>query len=127
MDDLPEELRAAVTDQAEARVRMDIQGYARYLTPEAIDTLRASFPGVPPRVSRWEIDGQDARGQDFAVDVRYLSRDDSFVVRSRWRKQAGDWKIVHAERLWVEGERRPGLLSRLAGSLLRFVGGLRRR
>ncbi len=127
MADIPEELRTAVTDQADARVRMDIQGYARYLTPEAIDSLRASFPGVPPRVSRWEIDGQEALGQDFAVDVRYFSRDDSFVVRSRWRQQNGEWRIVHAERLWAAGERRPGFLSRLAGSLLRLVAGRRRR
>jgi len=127
MPDIPEELRAAVTDQAEARVRMDIQGYSRYLTPEAIDTLRASFPGVPPRVSRWEIDGQDARGQDFAVDVRYFSRDDSFVVRSRWRQQKGEWRIVHAERLWASASGGPGFLSRLTGSLLRLAAGRRRR
>ena len=127
MPDIPENLRTAVTDQAKARVRRDIQGYPKYLTPEAIDTLRASFPGVPPRVSRWEIDWQYARGQGYAVDVRYFARDDSFVVRSRWRKQVGEWRIVHAERLWAEGERRPGLLSRLAGSLLRLAGGRRRR
>ena len=48
MPDLPPDLATSVNDQAKARVEMSIQGYAKYLTPEAIDTLRASFPGMPP-------------------------------------------------------------------------------
>ena len=115
----PEELLAAVQDQAEARVRADIQGYAKYLTPEAVDSLRASFPGRPPRVAAHEIEKHEPRGADHVFDIRYSARDESFVVRSRWRKQDDGWMVVHAERIWAEGDRRPGFVSRLAARLLR--------
>lgn len=127
MPELPADLQQAVSDQAQARVDMSIQGYAKYLTPEAIDSLRASFPGVPPRVNRFEIDGVDAAGSDYVVNMRYFSREDSFVVRSRWRKQGEAWMVAHAERLWREGDKRPGFFSRLAGSVLRLFAGRRRR
>ena len=120
MPDLPEDLNAAITDQADARVRADIQTYAKYLTPEAIDSLRASFPGIPPRVTRYEIASVESRGAEYVCHVRYSARDDSFVVRSRWRREGESWVVAHAERLWAEGEKRPGLLSRLAGSVLRL-------
>ncbi|MEE8347906.1 MAG: hypothetical protein V3S20_11210 [Dehalococcoidia bacterium] len=119
MPEPPEELLAAVQDQAEARVRADIQGYARYLTPEAIDSLRASFPGLPPRVAAYEIEKHASRGADYVFDVRYSARDESFVVRSRWRKLDEGWMVVHADRLWAESDRRPGIVSRLAARLLR--------
>lgn len=122
----PDALLAAVREQAEARVRMDVQGYARYLTPEAIDSLRASFPGLPPRVTALEIEKHEPRGADFIFDVRYSARDQSFVVRSRWRELSEGWRVVHAERLWAEGERRPGLLARLLASLLRALARRRR-
>ena len=117
MPDLPPDLEAAVRDQADARVAMNIQGYARYLTPEAVDSLRASFPGLPPRVSGYDIVSVSGNGSDYTVDVRYKIRDAGFVVRSRWRRPDGEWGVVHAERLWSEGEARPGLLSRIASSL----------
>jgi hypothetical protein len=126
MAELPEDLAAAVTEQAEARVAMNIQAYSKYLTPAAIDALRASFPGVPPRVSRFEIGTTEGGGSEYVVDLRYFVRDDPFVVRSRWRKEEAGWMVVHAERLWEEGEARPGLLSRLAGSVLRSLARLRR-
>jgi hypothetical protein len=126
MADLPEELEAAVNDQAGARVAMNVQGYAKYLTPAAVDSLRASFPGVPPRVSRYEIGATEGSGAEYVVNVRYFMRDDEFVVRSRWRKENGGWMVAHAERLWSEGEKRPGLVSRIAGSVLRTLAGLRR-
>ncbi|TET98483.1 MAG: hypothetical protein E3J29_03635 [Dehalococcoidia bacterium] len=126
MDEPPEELLAAVRDQAEARVRMDVQGVVKYLTPEAVDTLRASFPGVPPRVNAHEVVSHESRGVDHVFEVRYSARDTSFVVRSRWRKLEEGWMAVHAERLWAEGEKGPGVLSRLLGSLLRALGRLRR-
>jgi len=107
-------------------VAMDVRGYAEHLTPEAVDTLRASFPGLPPRVSRYEIDRVEG-GSDYTVDVRYFVRNDSFVVRSKWRRVEGGWKVVHAERLWAEGEKRPGLLSRIAGALLAPLARSRRR
>ncbi len=119
MPEPPEELLAAVQDQAEARVRADIQGYARYLTPEAIDSLRASFPGLPPRVAAYEIEKQEPRGANYVFDLRYSARDESFVVRSRWRKLDEGWMVVHADRLWAESDRRPGIVSRLAARLLR--------
>jgi len=106
---------------------MNVQGYAKHLSPAAVDSLRASFPGIPPRVSGYDIDGAEQTGSDYVVSVRYFVRDDSFVVRSRWHREADGWMVVHAERLWSEGEKRPGLLSRLAGSLLRGLSGLRRR
>jgi uncharacterized protein YgiB involved in biofilm formation len=118
MPDLPPDLDAAVRDQAEARAAMNIQGYAKYLTPEAVDTLRASFPGIPPRVSGYDISSVSGSGSDYTVEVRYKVRDAGFVVRSRWRRADGEWGVVHAERLWAEGEARPGLLSRIAASLL---------
>lgn len=118
MPDLPADLEAAVRDQANARVAMNIQGYARYLTPEAVDSLRASFPGVPPRVSGYDIASVSATGSDYTVDVRYNVRDTGFIVRSRWRRTDAGWGVVHAERLWEEGESRPGLLSRVAASIL---------
>jgi len=122
-----EELLAAVCDQAEARVRMDIQSYAKYLTPEATDTLRASFPGVPPRVAAYEIDGHESRGLDHVFDVRYSARDVSFVVRSRWRKLDGVWMVVHAEPArGGEADNGPDVISRLVGALLRALGRLRR-
>jgi len=124
---LPADLRQAITDQAQARIEMNIQGYAKYLTPEAIDTLRSSFPGIPPRVNRFEVDAVSGSGSEFTVGVRYYSRDDSFVVRSRWRKQGEGWLVVHAERLRAEGDKRPGLLSRLAASVLGPIARRRRR
>jgi hypothetical protein len=125
MAELPEDLAAAVNDQAEARVSMNVQGYAKYLTPAAVDSLRASFPGVPPRVSRYELGSTEGSGAEYVVNVRYFMRDDEFVVRSRWRKNGG-WLVAHAERLWAEGEKRPGFLSKIAGSIVRTIGGLRR-
>lgn len=119
-DDLPPDLLAAVNDQAAARVAMNVQGYAGYLTPAAIDSLRGSFRGLPPRVSGYEIVTQEALGADYVIDVRYSARSDSFVVRSRWTKQGERWMVADAERLWAEGESRPGLLSRLLASVLGF-------
>jgi hypothetical protein len=121
MPEPPQALLACVREQAEARVRMDVSGVARYLTPEAVESLRASFPGLPPRVNAYEIAEQDAKGSDFVFDIRYSARSESFVVRSRWRELAEGWRVVHAERLWAEGEKRPGLISRLLASILRAV------
>lgn len=126
MPDLPPDLEAAVRDQADARVAMDVQGYAKYLKPEAVDSLRASFPGVPPRVSGYEIASVSGGGSDYTVEVRYSVRDTGFVVRSRWRRMDDGWSVVHAERLWEEGEGRPGLFSRLFASVLRPLARLRR-
>ncbi len=127
MPDLPPDLEASVRDQSEARVAMNIQGYAKYLTPEAVDTLRASFPGLPPRVSGYEIASVSGSGSDYTVGVRYTVRDAGFIVRSRWRRTEGEWEVAHAERLWAEGEGKPGFLSRLAGSLLPPLMRARRR
>ncbi len=128
MPDLPPDLDAAVRDQADARVAMNIQGYAKYLSPEAVDTLRASFPGIPPRVSGYEIAAVSGGNADYTVEVRYHVRHaEAFIVRSRWRKSEGEWGVVHAERLWGEGEKRPGFLSRLAAALLRPLARLRNR
>ncbi len=121
MAEPPEELLAAVKDQAQARLRMDIQGVAKYLTPEAVDSLRASFPGFPPRVSDFNIAVPEPRGGDFVFDIRYSARDQSFVVRSRWRNLEEGWRVVHAERLWAEGEKQPGIISRILGLLLRAL------
>jgi hypothetical protein len=126
MAEPPEELLAAVREQAEARVRVDIQGVAKYLTPEAIESLRASFPGLPPRVNAYEIAGREPRGDDFVFEIRYSARDHSFVVRSRWRNLEEGWRVVHAERLWAEGDKRPGIISRILGSLLRPLARRRR-
>ena len=119
MAEPPEQLIAAVHDQAQARVRMDIRGYAKYLTPEATDSLRASFPGVPPRVTEYEIAKHEPSGVDHVFEVRYSARDQWFTVRSRWRELEEGWMVLHAERLWAEGESRPGMVSRLLGALLR--------
>ncbi len=126
MAEPPEELLAAVKDQAQARLRMDIRGVAKHLTPEAVDSLRASFSGLPPRVSDFNIAGREPRGAEFVCDIRYSARDQSFVVRSRWRNLEEGWRVVHAERLWAEGEKRPGIISRILGSLLRPLARLRR-
>ena len=127
MADLPEDLAAAVKDQAGARVAMNVQGFAKYLTPSAIDSLRASFPGVPPRVSRYEVGDTEGSGSEYTVYIRYFVRDDPFIVRSTWKKDGGSWMVAVAERLWDEGETRPGPLNKLAGSVIRWVAGLRRR
>ncbi len=121
MADPPEELLAAVDDQARARLRMDIQGVAKYLTPEAVDSLRASFPGLPPRVSDFDIAGSEPHGGDFVFDIRYSARDQWFVVRSRWRNLEEGWRVIHAERLWAEGDKRPGIISRILGLLARAL------
>jgi hypothetical protein len=126
MADLPEDLAAAVSDQAEARVAMDVQRFAKYLTPTAIDSLRASFPGVPPRVSRYEIADTSGGGSEYEVNVRYFVRDESFIVRSEWKKNGDDWMVAFAERLWAEDEKRPGPLNKMAGSVLRWLSSLRR-
>jgi hypothetical protein len=126
MAELPEDLAAAVNDQAQARVEMNVQGFAKYLTPQAIDSLRASFPGVPPRVSRYEIGETSGGGSEYEVRVRYFVRDDPFVVRSEWKKDGEGWMVAFAERLWDENEKRPGPLNRMAGSVLRWLASLRR-
>jgi hypothetical protein len=118
MPELPDELAAAVTEQAEARVAMDIRRYARFLTAGAIDSLRASTSGMPPRVSRYEIGDVSQSGAGYSVDVRYFVRDTAFVVRSRWRRRDGEWVVIHAERLWGEEEKRPAFLSRMARPVL---------
>jgi hypothetical protein len=115
---LPPDLSQIVNEQAQARVEMSVQGYAKYLTPEAIDSLRASFPGIPPRVNRYEIASADGGGNEYVVEVRYFERDSPFIVRSRWKKLDGGWMVVHAERLWAEGDKRPGFLSRMAAKVL---------
>jgi hypothetical protein len=115
-----------VNDQAEARVAMDVQRFAKYLTPAAIDSLRASFPGVPPRVSKYEIGETSGGGSEYEVNVRYFVRDEPFIVRSVWKKEANGWMVAFAERLWSEGEKRPGPLNRFAGSILRWLASLRR-
>jgi hypothetical protein len=125
--ELPKDLEEAVKAQAEARLAMSIQGYAKYLTPEAVDTLRASFQGIPPRVSSYEVTSVRENGGSYTVEVTYRSRDDDFVVRSRWKRLDADWMVAHAERLWAEGEARPGPFSRAIGSVLTWFGGLRRR
>jgi len=117
----PQALLLVVREQAEARVRMDVSGVARYLTPDAVESLRASFPGLPPRVSAYEIIAREARRGDFDFDIRYTARAESFVVRSRWRELPEGWRVVHAERLWAEGQKRPGVVSRLLASVLRAV------
>ena len=120
MAELPADLRTCVEDQAQARVEMNVHGYAKYLTPEAVDTLRGSFQGMPPRVGRLEVDSVVGEGSDFWVDVRYFIRDESFVIRSRWSKRNDAWRVVHAERVWAEGEKGPGLISRLTARALRL-------
>jgi hypothetical protein len=127
MPEMPEDLQTAVQDQADARVQANVQGYTRYLKPEAMEALRASSPGIPPRVTRFEVDSYEASGDDHVVHVRFFKEDgESFQVKNTWRKEGDGWMIVHAERLWEEGEERPGLLSRMAGSVLRALSGLRR-
>ncbi len=126
MAELPEDLRSSVEDQAQARIEMSIQGYAKYLTPEATDSLRASSRGLPPRVNRFEIDAAAGGGDGYTIDVRYFQRDESFVVRSRWRRRDDAWMVVHAERLWREGEARPGLISRVLAKVLEPIARLRR-
>ncbi len=126
MAELPEDLRTAAEDQAQARVEMSIKGYAKYLTPEATDSLRASAKGMPPRVNRFEVDAVEGGGGKYTIDVRYFQRDESFVVRSRWRRRGDDWMVVHAERLWREGEARPGLISRVLAKVLGPIARLRR-
>jgi hypothetical protein len=118
MAELPADLKTCVEDQAKARVEMSIEGYAKFLMPEAVDSLRGSFQGTPPRVGRFEIDSVDEEGSDFWVNVRYFIRDESFIIRSRWTKRDDAWRVVHAERIWSEGEKRPGLVSRWAGKVL---------
>lgn len=126
MAELPADLRQVIDEQAQARIAMRVQGYAKYLTPQAVDSLRASYTGIPPRVSRHEVASSEMDGTEYVVDVRYFSRDEPFVVRSRWAKQGDAWMVVHAERLWSEGDKRPGIFSRLAGSVLRRLAALRR-
>lgn len=127
MSEPPQDLVLTVKGQAEARVRMDVLTFTKYLTPEAVESLRASFPGLPPRVAAYEIEKHEPRGADHVFDVRYSARGDTFVVRSRWRRLDSGWMVVHAERLWAEGQKRPGTVSRLLGSVVRTLAGLRRR
>ena len=118
MAELPEDLRGSVEDQAQARVEMSIQGYAKYLTPEATDSLRASSKGMPPRVNRFEVNAVEGGGDGYTIGVRYFQRDESFVVRSRWQRRDDAWIVVHAERLWREGEAQPGIVSRILARVL---------
>jgi len=126
MAELPEDLRTAAEDQAQARVEMSIQGYAKYLTPEATDSLRASSKGMPPRVNRFEVDAVEGGGDGYRIDVRYFQRDESFVVRSRWQRRDYAWMVVHAERLWREGDAQPGLISSVLAKVLGPIARLRR-
>jgi hypothetical protein len=126
MAELPAELQKLVEDQAEARLAMNVQGYAKYLTPEAVDSLRASYSGIPPRVNRFDIDAAEELNGEYIVDVRYYARDNPFIVRSRWAKRGDAWMVVHAERLYGEGDMRPGFFSKLVGSILRRLASLRR-
>jgi len=126
MAELPEDLRTAAEDQAQARVEMSIQGYAKYLTPEATDSLRASAKGMPPRVNRFEVGAVEGGGDGYTIDVRYFQRDESFVVRSRWRQRDDAWMVVHAERLWRDGEAKPGVISRVLAKVLGPIARLRR-
>ena len=126
MAELPEDLRASVEDQAQARVEMSIQGYAKYLTPEATDSLRASAKGMPPRVNRFDVGVVAGGGDAYTIDVHYFQRDESFVVRSRWQRRDDAWMVVHAERMWREGEAQPGFISRVLAKVLGPIARLRR-
>ncbi len=126
MAELPEDLRASVEDQAQARVEMSIQGYAKYLTPEATDSLRASAKGMPPRVNRFDVGAVAGGGGAYTIDVHYFQRDEFFVVRSRWQRRDDAWMVVHAERMWREGDARPGFISRVLAKVLGPIARLRR-
>ena len=93
----------------------------------ALHFLRASFPGIPPRVSGFEVATVDQVGSEYVVDVRYSNREESFIVQSKWRKLESGWMVVHAERLWAAGDKRPGFLSKLVANILRPLANLRRR
>lgn len=126
MAELPADLQKLVEEQADARIAMNVHGYAKYLTPEAVDSLRASYSGIPPRVNRYDIDRAEDTGGEYTVDVRYYARDNPFIVRSRWARRDDAWMVVHAERLYGEGDKRPGFFSKLVGSILRRLASLRR-
>lgn len=127
MADPPLDLKAAVHEQADCRVAADIRGYAKFLTPDAIESLRASFRGMPPRVSHYNIESLEEHGAEWLADVRYFSRNESFVVRSRWRREGERWVVALAERLWADGQKKPGFLSKLAASVLGPLARMRRR
>ena len=81
---------------------------------------------MPPRVNRFEMDAVEGGGNGYTIDVRYFQRDESFVVRSRWRRRDDVWTVVHAERLWREGEAQPGFISRVLAKVLGPIARLRR-
>ncbi|MCH7810057.1 MAG: hypothetical protein IH863_05715 [Chloroflexi bacterium] len=81
---------------------------------------------MPPRVNRFEVDEEESGGDGYTIDVRYFQRDESFVVRSRWQRRDDAWMVVHAERLWREGEAQPGLISRVLAKVLGPIARLRR-
>jgi hypothetical protein len=126
MAEAPADLKAAIHEQSDARVAMDIQGYAKYLTPDAIESLRASFQGMPPRVSHYNIESVSESGSDWQADVRYFSREDSFVVRSKWGRKDEAWVVLLAERMWEEGQKRPGFLSKTLAAVLGPLARMRR-
>ena len=119
-------LEDSLRRQAEARIAGDIATYTGFMTPEAMAALRASFAGMPPPVTAYEIASQKQEGDEHVVAVRY-SNGSSFVVRSRWRLVDGQWKAVHAERLLGEGEKPPSPLRRLLFRLLLPLAPLLRR
>ncbi len=81
---------------------------------------------MPPRVNRFEVDAVEGGGGKYTIDVRYFQRDESFVVRSRWQRRDDAWMVVHAERLWREGEAQPGIISRMMAKVLGPLARLRR-
>ena len=65
-------------------------------TPEALE--EATKLGLrPPRgTTQYRLIGEQQDGEDYTFDVEYSGGEETKTIRSTWRKQGEDWKIVRA-------------------------------
>jgi hypothetical protein len=70
------------------------------LTPQAMAKLSqsagAQMGGAMPKLTSYQIVGQDEQGDDQVYDVRF-SGDVNFGIKAHWRQLDGQWKIVDFE------------------------------
>jgi hypothetical protein len=87
---------------ARAVVAMDIGQLMHDLTPEAMGKIQARVPGdVAPALRGYEVLAHRQDGSGHVYDVRYVGRT-SFVIRARWSRMGGGWKVVDAEVIATE-------------------------
>ena len=111
---------AAVRNQAEARMEMDLQSFAGYLAPEAMAQMRDQMGAQgrqriaiprPGAIARIEILEAECDGETGRSTVLY-SGHGAFALRQQWKRTDAGWRVTSLERP-PEYIKSPSLFQRL--------------